>query len=60
MGFLPKMFRPILPSPRYVPDNEILADRAGNPVLERQLFLLDCRLPEEIGQGAASDAMGLP
>ena len=42
-----EIFRPILPSPRYVPDNEILADRAGNPVLERQLFLLDCRLPEE-------------
>ena len=39
-------FRPILPSPRYVPENEILADGARNPVLERQLFLLDCRLPE--------------
>ncbi len=41
-----EVFRPILPSPRYVPDNEVLADRAGNPVLECQLFLLDCRLPE--------------
>ena len=46
-GLPAEVFRPILPSPRYVPDNEILADRAGNPVLERQLFLLDCRLPEE-------------
>ena len=55
-----EVFRPILPSPRYVPDNEILADRAGNPVLERQLFLLDCRLPEEKGKGAASNAGGLP
>ena len=45
-GLPAEVFRPILPSPRYVPDNEILADRAGNPVLERQLFLLDCRLPE--------------
>ena len=39
-------FRPILPSPRYVPD-EIPADSAYNPVLERQLFLLDCKLPED-------------
>ena len=42
-----EVFRPILPSPRYVPNNEILADSAGNPVLEHQLFLLDCRLSEE-------------
>ena len=34
-------FKPILPSPRYVPDNEIKGDRNGNPVLERRLFLLD-------------------
>ena len=40
-------FRPILPSLRYVHENEILADDAGNPVLERRLFILDCRLPEE-------------
>ena len=46
---LPVMeFRPILPSPRYVPTDEIAADERGNPVLERQLFLLDCRLPEEV------------
>ena len=45
-GLPSEVFRPILPSPRYVPDNEILTDRAGNPVLERRLFLLDCRLPE--------------
>ena len=45
-GLPAEVFRPILPSPRYVPDNEIIADRAGNPVLERQLFLLDCRLTE--------------
>ena len=34
-------FRPILPSPRYVPDDEIMCDRVGNPLLEQRLFLLD-------------------
>jgi hypothetical protein len=46
-GGLPwEAFRPILPSPRYVPDNEIEANQDGTPILDRQLFLLDCRLPE--------------
>ena len=40
-------FRPILPSPRYLPEDEIAADEKGNPVLGRRLFLLDCRLEEE-------------
>jgi adenine-specific DNA-methyltransferase len=40
-------FRPILPSPRYLDVEEILADECGNPILERALFMLDCRLPEE-------------
>ena len=39
-------FRPILPSPRYLPKDEIFADETGNPVLERQLLLLDCELSE--------------
>ena len=39
-------FRPILPSPRYVPGEEVTADEQGNPVLDRRLFLLDCRLEE--------------
>ena len=39
-------FRPILPSPRYIADDEIAADDEGNPVLERRLFVLDCRLAE--------------
>ncbi len=39
-------FRPILPSPRYVPQNEIVADGRGNPILERRLFLLHCDLAE--------------
>lgn len=42
-----KFFKPILPSPRYLPADEIQADEDGNPLLERQLFLLDCRLPVE-------------
>lgn len=37
---------PILPSPRYLSVNEVEADRVGNPILERQLFLLSCDLPE--------------
>jgi adenine-specific DNA-methyltransferase len=44
---LPMRFlRPILPSPRYLPMDEIDADADGNPILDRKLFLLDCRLPE--------------
>ncbi len=41
------LFRPILPSPRYLPDDEVSADESGNPVLERRLFLLDCQLKED-------------
>jgi len=42
-----ELFRPILPSPRYLVENEILADADGYPLLDRQLFLLDTKLPEE-------------
>jgi adenine-specific DNA-methyltransferase len=42
-----KFFKPILPSPRYLRVDEIQADAYGNPVLERQVFLLDCHLREE-------------
>ena len=34
---------PILPSPRYLLDDEIFADEQGNPRLERKLFLLTCK-----------------
>lgn len=37
---------PILPSPRFLPVDEIEADNHGNPILDRQLFLLECNLPE--------------
>ncbi|MCU0533408.1 MAG: N-6 DNA methylase [Hydrococcus sp. Prado102] len=45
---LPKaFFQPILPSPRYLLVDEIEADRFGNPILDRQLFLLTCYLFED-------------
>jgi hypothetical protein len=42
-----EVFRPILPSPRYLVTDEIEADEHGNPLLSQRLFLLDCRLPED-------------
>lgn len=42
-----ELFRPILPSPRYLPSDEISTDEGGRPVLERLLFLLDCQLSED-------------
>ena len=41
-----ELFKPILPSPRYVEQDEIFADADGLPKIDRQLFLLDPRLPE--------------
>jgi len=41
-----ELFRPILPSARYVQDLEIKGDENGLPVLERRLFLLDTTLSE--------------
>lgn len=38
---------PILPSPRYLLDDEIFSDEQGNPRLERKLFLLTCKQPME-------------
>ena len=37
---------PILPSSRYLPDDEIAADENGEPLLERKRYLLTCNLPE--------------
>ena len=45
-GLPREAFRPILPSPRYLQKDEVPADKDGNPVLKRCLFLLDCRLSE--------------
>lgn len=42
---LPSQFlRPILPSSRHIPVDEIEADENGMPRLERRLLLLDCKL----------------
>lgn len=43
----PQFLKPILPSSRYIKGNEINADAAGVPLLDKRLFLLDCDLPEE-------------
>ena len=42
-----KAFRPILPSPRYVQNDEIFADPCGAPRLSRRCFVLDCDLSED-------------
>lgn len=41
------VFRPVLPSPRYLESDEIEADSHGNPKLARRLLLLDSHLNEE-------------
>ncbi len=46
-GLPMELFRPILPSPRYLPEDEVSADRDGNPQVGRRLFLLDTRLSED-------------
>ncbi|MDR1487552.1 MAG: Eco57I restriction-modification methylase domain-containing protein [Deltaproteobacteria bacterium] len=46
LGLPFELFRPILPSARYVKETEIQSDEFGNPLLERRLFLLDCRFEE--------------
>ena len=46
-GLPPELFRPILPSPRHLSDDEVLADKDGNPQVGRRLFLLDTRLGED-------------
>jgi len=44
---LPERFlRPILPSPRYLTGDVILADASGYPIVEPSLVLLDCDLDE--------------
>ncbi len=42
-----EVFRPILPSPRNLTENEVAADTDGLPLVTRQLFLLDTRLPQD-------------
>jgi len=42
-----QFFRSILPSPRHLKMSEIKADNEDNPRLEKPLYLLDCKLPED-------------
>jgi len=42
-----KFFKPILPGPRLLPSDVIEAEADGAPKIERQQFILDCRLPED-------------
>jgi adenine-specific DNA-methyltransferase len=46
-GIPAEVLRPILPSPRYVAGDEIEATQDGVPIMDRQLFLLDCRCSED-------------
>jgi hypothetical protein len=46
-GLPMEAFNPILPSPRYITEDEVAADRHGNPKIHRRLYLLDTKLPEE-------------
>lgn len=41
-----EFFRPILPSPRHLKGDEVVADSEGLPSVEKRLFLLDPRIPE--------------
>ena len=41
-----EFFKPILPGPRHLESDIVEAERDGTPKLARQLFMLDCRLPE--------------
>ena len=43
-----KFFKPILPGPRLLPSDVIEAEADGAPKIERQQFILDCRLPEDM------------
>jgi hypothetical protein len=45
-GLPPETFTPILPSPRYMPQDEVKARSDGSPDIERRLFLLNTKLHE--------------
>jgi len=50
-GFPKRYLRPILPSPRLLKTTVIDADKDGYPLLERQLCVIDCDLPESVLPG---------
>jgi predicted RNA methylase len=45
-GLPMQFFKPILPGPRYLETDVIEAESDGTPRIERQQFMLDCRLSE--------------
>ncbi len=47
-GLPDKFLRPILPSPRQLKTTIVEADSDGYPVLDRQLCVIDCDLPESM------------
>jgi len=47
-GFPKPYLRPILPSPRFLKTSVIEADQDGYPLVEPQLCVIDCDLPEEV------------
>jgi len=47
-GFPERYLRPILPSPRFLKTTVIEADHDGYPLVEPQLCLIDCDLPEAV------------
>jgi len=49
-GFPKRYLRPILPSPRFLKNTVIDADEDGYPLIEPQLCVIDCDLPESVLQ----------
>jgi hypothetical protein len=49
-GLPVKYLRPILPSPRHLKATVIDGDDKGYPLIDRQLCVIDCDLPEEVVQ----------
>src|SRR5262249_37315085 len=47
LGIITEHIKPILPSPRYMPNLVVESDRDGFAELEKKLGLIDCSLPEE-------------
>jgi adenine-specific DNA-methyltransferase len=46
-GLPMEAFTPILPSPRYLPEDVVSADKKGNPEIEPRLYLLNTKLTED-------------
>lgn len=46
-GLPMECFTPVLPGSRHLPEDEVEADAEGLPLIDKQLFLLDTRLPDD-------------